>query len=297
MIFRPVSPQSPCGPPSRKQPVGLMWQAMCVVVELRHRVPGGTITQVALDQVGPFRLQRRQDQLVDDDLAGVVGEIILAVLRRPRRSRRAGSTGRRCGCGAACRRRCIRRSPGSWRRAGANFSSPLWRSSAWFSTRRWARSIGSGIRVLVSSQAKPNIMPWSPAPPMSTPMAMSPDCGCRWQSTWQVSAAKPMVGIDVADLADGLADQVVDGVAGQVGLGGDLAGDDGQVGGDQRFAGDPAGRVGLQAVIEDGVADLVGHLVGMAHRHGFAGKQVSVGVHESSPRAEVSGGSPCKSRR
>ena len=36
-------------------------------------------------------------------------------------------------------------------------------------------------------------------------------------------------------------------------------------------------RVGAQAVIEDGVADLVGHLVGMAHGHGFAGEQITTG--------------------
>src|SRR5207248_10505191 len=84
---------------------------------------------------------------------------------------------------------------------------------------------------------------------------------------------------DVADLADGVADEAVDGGAAEVGGGGDLAGDDRQVGGDQRLAGDPAGGVGGQAVVEDGVADLVGHLVGVAHRHGFTGEQVSVRAH------------------
>ncbi len=50
------------------------------------------------------------------------------------------------------------------------------------------------MSVLVSSQAKPNIMPWSPAPPRSTPMAMWGDCLWRWHSTLHVSAAKPIVG-------------------------------------------------------------------------------------------------------
>ena len=57
--------------------------------------------------------------------------------------------------------------------------------------------------------------------------------------------------IDVADLADRRRGRGVDDGARQVGLGGDFAGDDDQVGGDQRFAGHPAGRVGRQAVVED----------------------------------------------
>jgi len=45
------------------------------------------------------------------------------------------------------------------------------RSVSW-----WARWMGMGINSSVSLQAKPNMMPWSPAPPVSTPMAMSGDC-------------------------------------------------------------------------------------------------------------------------
>ena len=40
-------------------------------------------------------------------------------------------------------------------------------------------------------------------------------------------------------------------------------------------------------MIEDGVADLVGHLVGMAHRDGFAGEQISVRSHGSALAAGV----------
>ena len=36
--------------------------------------------------------------------------------------------------------------------------------------------IANGIYSLVSSQAKPNIIPWSPAPPISTPSAISELC-------------------------------------------------------------------------------------------------------------------------
>ena len=52
---------------------------------------------------------------------------------------------------------------------------------------RWARAIGSGISSGVSRQAKPNISPWSPAPPVSTPWAMSGDCGSIADSTPQVA--------------------------------------------------------------------------------------------------------------
>ncbi len=51
--------------------------------------------------------------------------------------------------------------------------------------------IGSGISSSVSVQAKPNIRPWSPAPPVSTPIAMSGDWLWIDDSTAQVSASKP----------------------------------------------------------------------------------------------------------
>ena len=87
-------------------------------------------------------------------------------------------------------------------------------------------------------------MPWSPAPPTSTPMAML--------RRLRVQMAVDLAGVgreadgrvDVADLADRVADDAIDGGPAQVGLGGDLAGHDGQVGGDQGFAGHPADRVG-----------------------------------------------------
>ena len=64
---------------------------------------------------------------------------------------------------------------------------------------RCASAIGSGISSGVSLQAKPNIMPWSPAPmslpvaeSSSTPCAMSGDCLPRATITAQVVASKPM---------------------------------------------------------------------------------------------------------
>ena len=61
----------------------------------------------------------------------------------------------------------------------------------------WAQKMGAGMRVGVSLQAKPNIMPWSPAPwssgaARSTPWAMSGDWWSMEEITAQVSASKPM---------------------------------------------------------------------------------------------------------
>src|SRR6185503_1660055 len=51
--------------------------------------------------------------------------------------------------------------------------------------------IGSGINSGVSLQAKPNINPWSPAPPVSTPIAISGDWLSIAERTLQVSQSKP----------------------------------------------------------------------------------------------------------
>ena len=68
----------------------------------------------------------------------------------------------------------------------------------------WASEMGSGMSSGVSSQAKPNIMPWSPAPlssalspasllssDWSTPRAMSALCSSMFVMTAQVSQSKP----------------------------------------------------------------------------------------------------------
>ncbi len=84
--------------------------------------------------------------------------------------------------------------------------APLLRLAASRRVRSWASVIGSGISCCVSLQAKPNIMPWSPAPvssngsrspvcltssDWSTPIAMSGDCSSTETLTPQVSASKP----------------------------------------------------------------------------------------------------------
>ena len=49
----------------------------------------------------------------------------------------------------------------------------------------------------------------------------------------------------------------------------------------QRLAGDPRLRVLRQEQVDDGVADLIGNLVGMALGHGFGGEE-EAGAHEGS---------------
>ena len=74
MILRPVSPQSPCGPPVRKQPVGLMWHAMSFAAAPASR--RGFATTVALDEVLALATQDRQQKLLDDRLSRIVREVI-----------------------------------------------------------------------------------------------------------------------------------------------------------------------------------------------------------------------------
>ena len=68
--------------------------------------------------------------------------------------------------------------------------SPLVRASVRRLVIRCASMIGSGMSSGVSSHANPNIIPWSPAPPESTPIAMSPVCRPMWIWTSTESASK-----------------------------------------------------------------------------------------------------------
>ena len=71
------------------------------------------------------------------------------------------------------------------RRVPSRLAVESWRAS------RWASWMGAGISSGVSSQAKPTIIPWSPAPPVLTPWAMSGDCSSMDTRTPQVSKSKP----------------------------------------------------------------------------------------------------------
>src|SRR5690606_14663944 len=81
-----------------------------------------------------------------------------------------------------------------------------------------------------------------------------------------------VAGIRVADGADGRAG---DGGDVEDRGRGDLAGDHDEPGGDQRLAGDAGRGVVLEGGVEDGVADLIRDLVGVALRHGFGGEELA----------------------
>ena len=80
-------------------------------------------------------------------------------------------------------------------------------------------------------------------------------------------------GVVVADGGDDAADQALEV---DVGLGGDFTGDDDEAGCGQRFGGDAAVGVLLEAGVQDGVGDLVGNFVGMTFRDRFRGKQKTI---------------------
>ncbi len=87
-------------------------------------------------------------------------------------------------------------------------------------------------------------------------------------------AVKAEVGVVVADVADHLAYQRLEVHPGR---GGDLAGHQHEARLHQRFAGDPGLAVLAEDGVEDGVGDLVRHLVRVALGHRFRGKQASAG--------------------
>ncbi len=81
------------------------------------------------------------------------------------------------------------------------------------------------------------------------------------------------VGVDVADLADRLASDLLDV---DVGLGRDLAGDDHEAGVDERLARDATVRVLGEDRVQDAVGDLVRDLVGMTLGHRLGREQEAV---------------------
>ena len=83
-------------------------------------------------------------------------------------------------------------------------------------------------------------------------------------------AVEAVAGVVVADLAHGLAGDVLDV---DVGVGGDLPGDDDQAGVDERLAGDAPVGVVCEHGVEHPVGDLVGDLVGVALRDRLGGEQ------------------------
>ena len=112
--------------------------------------------------------------------------------------------------------------------------------------------IGRGISSAVSLTARPNIMPWSPAPWGLSPLAPCVDAdgdvrGLLLEGDQDAGgvAVEAVLGLGVADLVDGLADDVADL---DVALGGDFAGDHGQAARQQGLDGDAAAGVLATAV-------------------------------------------------
>ena len=145
---------------------------------------------------------------------------------------------------------------------------------------RCAKAIGSGMSSGVSLQAKPNIIPWSPAPislPCATVLIHAQGDIRRLLAEGDHDRARRGVETHVAggiaDLAHDLANdrRIVD-----HGLGRDLSGQADQSSGEQALAGDPSVRILREDRVQYAVGNLVGHLVGMAHRDGFACEQVVV---------------------
>ena len=79
------------------------------------------------------------------------------------------------------------------------------------------------------------------------------------------------VGVHVADILDGVAGDFLEI---DVRLGGDFAGNHDEARVHERFAGHAALRVLCEAGVEDGIGNLVGHLVRMALGHGFRSKKI-----------------------
>ncbi len=89
--------------------------------------------------------------------------------------------------------------------------------------------------------------------------------------------------VHIADLADGVAHQLVHDGPGQRRPCGDLTRHHRQVGRHHRLACHPALGIMLQAVVQDRVADLVGNLVRVPHRYRLAGEQIPV-THGNAPQ-------------
>src|SRR5439155_6553000 len=79
---------------------------------------------------------------------------------------------------------------------------------------------------------------------------------------------KNVVVVDVADFADGLAN---DGVVIEFGFGGDFPANDNDVAFGVGFAGDAAARILRQASIQDGVRDRIANFVRVAFANGLGG--------------------------
>ena len=251
MILRPVRPQSPCGPPTTKRPVGLMRKAR--VLE-------------------PFLRQHRLDDLFDDGFVerglhlvlrfALVGMVLrrqhdgidavrLAVDVAHRHLRLGVGTQERQAAVLAQLRLAFHEAVGVVDRRGHQ----LGRFVAGVAEHE-ALVAGAGVEVVVGGvvHALRDVVGL---------LVVADHHG----ATLVVDA---VVGVVVADALDGVARDldVVD-----VRVGGDLAGEHHEAGVGQRFGGHAAARVLFEDRIEDRVGNLVGDLVGMAFGDGFGSEE------------------------
>ena len=126
----------------------------------------------------------------------------------------------------------------------------------------------------------------------STPIAMSADCSLTLTRVPHVQVVEAVLGPRVADVADGVAD---DGLEVDVGLRRDLAEHEHETGRGRRLARHARERIAPDDRIEDGVADLVAHLVRMTLGHRLGREEVVLGVDDA--HGCSSGGSPPVLRR
>ncbi len=146
---------------------------------------------------------------------------------------------------------------------------------------RCASAIGSGMSSGVSRQANPNIIPWSPGSPAPPAIHAARDVRRLLLDADEGAAGlvvEPVVGPRVADVADGLADHRL---KVHVGRRRDLAEDRDETCRRGRLAGDAGVRVLAEDRVEDGVRDLIAHLVGVTLGHGLRREQVAGSVDDA----------------
>ena len=160
MILRPVTPVSPIGPPMTNRPVGLMKILVFLSTSRFGSAFAMTSSRIAAWSLRFETLSACCVETTTVSIRATLPPLYSTVTWLLPSGRRKSSPARRA------------------------FAS--WRVTA------CAYWIGAGMSSVVSSQAYPNIIPWSPAPPVSTPWPMSLDCWSTATSTPQVFPSKPI---------------------------------------------------------------------------------------------------------
>ena len=248
MILRPVRPVSACGPPSSNAPVGFTSSSVVVVGELRrkHRLDD-VVVEVGLEQ----RLEIEPGLVLRGDQHGAqLGRAPVLVVERDLRLAVGAQVRQHAGLahlGQALRQTV--RQPDRQRHQVVGLVARVAEHHPLVAGALGVEDV-LAARAARGSRAR-----------CRRPVAMSGDCSSM-RDDHAAGVAVEAEGLAVvADVAHGLAHELRDV---DVGVGGDLTGDDDEPGGEQRLARDPARRVLGEDRVEHRVGDLVGHLVGMA---------------------------------